>query len=75
MLLLELSKRVNECGSDLPKVVHFWRIRHECGIIFGVFEQHREKGLLNLPVCRPWNATQFKWQNLVYGRTFNRSVL
>lgn len=43
-------------------VVHFWRIRHECDITFEVFEQHRENALLNLPVCTPWNATQFKWE-------------
>lgn len=39
-MLLGLFKNVDGCISDPLKVVHFRRIRHGCGIIFGESEQH-----------------------------------
>ncbi|WMV55408.1 hypothetical protein MTR67_048793 [Solanum verrucosum] len=34
-MLLRLFKNVIKCVADPSKVVHFWRIRHGCGNIFG----------------------------------------
>ncbi|XP_060198209.1 sodium/calcium exchanger NCL2-like [Lycium barbarum] len=62
-MLLGLLKNFDGCMSDLPKVVHFRKIRHGCNIIFGESKQHslQVKGLswesatdVCVRILQPW---------------------
>lgn len=57
-MLLGLFKNIDGCMSDPWKVVHFWRIQHGCGILFGESEQHSLSECLIM--CLRWHLFKLR---------------